>query len=484
MPRTNAYFPVGSDLPVWRPPRRMRPQFEQLPEEVKELLRDPVSFFCVFVSWNDEPMTFDGWQIAFLRSRHRFRAFAKSVQIGFSFLCAAEAFHRAFVWPDQDVLFASVSEEEAKNKVHYVGQLLDGLVPELRRAVTIPTHSKEQIHLGEGQETSRILSRAASSSMRGVAAHTYLDEIDHFRTGVDHEVYNAAIGRVTRANRRLTIGSSVFGEDTVLARIVASHRPGDGPTAYPDFLKVILPWWVAENEDQLSAIRAARANMPEDAFAQEYECRRTLVVDTLFPQDFLRECFHDRRVIPWQELPSEGNFCAGFDPGGSGHPAALTVLQMRENRWDQIVLERWRGKSLTEQQAYLEKLLNRCQGLTLSIDPGGLGKQMADYLVDTFGSRVVALPFTVKSKHDMALALRKQMESGSIRIARDQELAHELNRTRRVTGGKIEQPSMGKRAHYDSFWATAMASSVALGDSISIYDSQGLAYLDLDMVDV
>jgi phage FluMu gp28-like protein len=279
------------------------------------------------------------------------------------------------------------------------------------------------------------------------------------------------------------MGSSVFGEETILAKITRHNQMGDGPSEYPDFLKVELPYWVAENEDALTAIRTARANMPEDAFQQEYECKRTTVLDTMFPQDFLRECFHDRRVLPWQELNNEGNYAAGFDPGGSGHPAALTVLELKDSRWDQVVLERWRGKSLTDQQAYLEKLLTRCQGLTLAIDPGGLGKQMSDYLADTFGARVIAQPFTVASKHDMSVGMRRLMEAGSMRIARDAELTYELNRTRRVTGGKIDQPTMGKRTHYDSYWATAMAASVAAGDAISVYDTQGLSYLDFGDVD-
>jgi phage FluMu gp28-like protein len=77
------------------------------------------------------------------------------------------------------------------------------------------------------------------------------------------------------------------------------------------------------------------------------------------------------------------------------------------------------------------------------------------------------------------LGLRKAMESGQIRIARDRDLAHELNRTKRITGGRIEQPTMGRKSHYDRAWATAMAGTIVSGETISIYDSHGLVSLDL-----
>lgn len=468
-------LPLGTRLPQWTPPKRMRPALEDLGPEFGEVLRDPVLFLQVLCSWEGEDIHLDGWQVAFLRRRARFRAFEKSVQIGFSWICAAEAFHRAFIYDDDQSSFVSISENEAKNKVHYVDQLHAGLPSWLASLVPVPVRSREEIWFGTEGRASIIRSLPATGSLRGRATHVYLDEADHFRPGQDRDVFTAAIGRVTRARRRLTIGSSVFGEETVLADIMDRRENG-----YPDFLKARLPWWSSQNEGVIESVTLAKRNMPQEDFAQEYECARTVVADSMFPQDFIRAHLHEFAPRSHEDLSDEGTYVAGYDPGASIHPAVLTVFGASGAAWDQLVLDEFRGKSLTEQQYLLEKLLARCQGMTLAIDPGGLGRQMAEHLEDRFGGRVLSVNFSQRSKHEMAVNMRTTLERNDARLLRDRDLAHQLNRTRRLSGGRIDQPSMGKHTHYDSFWATALALHAGTGEADSVYDHRGLLSLDIE----
>ena len=474
-----SHLPKGNKLPMWREPRNVRPGLANLGERIQPYLRDPVTFIQGFCTWEGEPIRLDAWQVAFLRRKQRFRAFEKSVQIGFSWICAAEAFHRAFVFEDDQSSFVSISENEAKNKVHYVAKLHEEMEPWLRELVSVPTKSKEEIWFGTEGRASVIRSLPASGSLRGRATHVYIDEIDFFRPGQDQDVFTAAIGRVTRARRRLTIGSSVFGEETTLSGIMRRGEPGE-PNQYPDFLKAKLPWFVSENEGVLESIVLARRNMPPEDFAQEYECQRTTLLDSMFPQDFIRQHLTDRNPKANEELSADGNYAAGYDPGGSIHPAVLTVFDSPAGTWEQVVLEEIRGKSLTDQQQLLEKLLARCQGMTLAIDPGGLGKQMSEHLEDRFGARVIPVNFSPQSKYELAVGIRTALERGDAHLMRDRDLAHQLNRTRRLSGGRIEQPSMGKRTHYDQFWATGLALHAAIGETTSIYDTRGMLSLDMD----
>ncbi len=419
-----------------------------------------------------------------MRRKQRFRAFEKSVQIGYSWICAAEAFHRAFVYDDDESSFISISENEAKNKVLYVAKLLDGLEPWLRVLVPIPVHSREEIWFGPEGRPSIIRSLPASGSLRGRATHVYLDEIEHFRPGQDKDIFTASMGRVTRAHRRLTVGSSVFGEQTVLASIMRHADPGE-KRPYPDFLKARLPWWVSEDESSLASISIARRNMDPADFAQEYECARTLVPDSFFTQDFIRNSVHDRRVVPRGELPDEGHYLAGFDVGASGHPSVLAIFQLYNGCWDEIVLERWRGVSLTQQQYQLQRLLSRHQGLTLTIDATGLGMQMSDELASQHGSRVDSVMFSQANKYEMTVNLRRQLEMSAARIARDTALAHQMNRTRKLPGNKLEQDTGRKRtSHNDEYWATALALKPASGEGTSVYEGHGLQWLDMDLDEV
>ncbi len=459
---------------MWRP-RNLRGVWKNAPDRLLEQLLDPPTFYQVFCEYEGEPLVLDGWQVAFLRRKQRFRALEKSVQIGYSFVCAMESLHLAMFYEDETSAFVSVNEADAKEKVLYATKLYHSIPDELRRFVPLVVESKEELYFGDRHRPSRILTKPATSGLRGLAGHIYLDEVDHYRPGQDKEVFTAAMGRVTRQKRRLTVGSSVFGEDTVLSNIMDKQAG-----RYPDFLKFVVPWWAREDESDRLDILKQRNNMPAEDFAQEYECRRGDSTNSAFPQDLIRRSWHDEGETAFDRLDPSGTFIAGFDPGGSRHPAVLTVCRLQGDEYRQVGQVVIRNEALATQEARLDELLGTLPGLRVAIDRMGIGQHMSESLERRWSrNRVVLVTFSKQTKNQMVLDLKKNLEDGRLTILRDKELAYQLNRTRRYPGGEIEQAGSDKKTHYDKFWALAMASNLVSGIG-SVYELRGLRSLTSD----
>ena len=458
-------------MPQWTP-RSLRPTFEAAPPRLKKLLLDPVAFFQVFCEYEGHPIRLDSWQVAFLHRRARYRAMAKSVQIGFSWICAMEALHLAFFYEDETSSFVSINEEDAKEKILYAQKLYDGIEPQIRRLVPIARESTDAFWLGDRHRPSRLLSLPASSGLRGRATHIYLDEIDHYRPGLDAQVFTAAMGRVTRAKRRLTVGSSVFGEDTMLAHLLARDE-------YRDFLKFEIPWWACETPEVREGIEFQRRNMPAEDFAQEYECRRADAADSAFPQNLIRASWHPELAVDVDRLDADATFVAGYDPGGSRHPAVLTVLESVGRGWKQVSQVAIRGEPLAAQRDRLDQMLGLLPRCSLAIDQGGAGLQMTQELRTKWGNRVRPVVFNRSSRSEMTLGLRGLLESGGLSILHDRELAYQLNRTKRMPGGEVVQSGTDSRSHFDKYWALALAASLITA-ARSVYERRGLRFFDIE----
>jgi phage FluMu gp28-like protein len=100
--------------------------------------------------------------------------------------------------------------------------------------------------------------------------------------------------------------------------------------------------------------------------------------------------------------------------------------------------------------------LRRC-----CIDAGGLGMQLAEQAVESFGGhRVEAVTFTVESKSQMATALRLAVEGGKIAIPQDDRIVNDWHSIRRELTEAGHFRLVAPRtdgSHADRFWAAALA---------------------------
>jgi hypothetical protein len=310
--------------------------------------------------------------------------------------------------------------------------------------------------------------------------HVYIDEADFLRDG-GREAFRAGLSRTTRGPR-LSIGSTCFGEETVLQEVMEGR--GD-----QRFSRWRLPHIVATNPDVRESIELARGILDEMDFAEEYGCVRGAGGGESFPAELVRAQQHTEPELPLdprRDIPaaeSANQTVLSLDVGGSRHPSVLNVWQRREGPWIQVAVVEWRGVGLPEQTARCDLLMEMLPEAVIGIDANGIGLGPAQALQNRWGSNrvVMIIPGSKpagrppQTRHDMATTLKRMLEGDEVRLLPDREQSMQLNRTRIRAGGRVEQPGTRKRDHYDRFWAAAFAAYVAATEGgRSVYEERDL----------
>lgn len=441
------------------------------------LLFDPVTFWETFGTYEGEPIRFDAWQREFLHDRAQFRACEKAPQIGFSWLCALESLWDCMLHLDAAAGFVSVDLREAHEKILYARKLYAELPEVFHAWVPLCKESTEELWLGETERPSRLMSFPASAGMRGRRMSVYLDEVDFYRDAGEL-AFRAAITRLTRgATLRMTMGSTCFGVDTQLDRVM------QGTTRR--FSRKRLPWTVAENPEVINAVEVARTELSPEDFAEEYECVRGGSGVETFSADLLRFAQHDMEQSDdlLASLHKGTAQVLGYDVGASQHPAVATLLEHGPDRvWRQTALSEMRNMSLPDQQQALQRLMHEQPSLTLCIDALGIGLHIAQALSEAFTNRVVLMKAGSRpedmpkmDRGDMTVELKRALEAGELQLAADREQALQLRRTRLLAGGRLDQPGSKRATHYDRYWSLAYAwYAVRNAKRESIYERRGL----------
>jgi phage FluMu gp28-like protein len=414
----------------------------------------------------------DDWQVAHLRDRSRLRAREKAPQIGFSWLCALEATWEALMFQHSTTGFVSVDQREAGEKILYARKAYAELPDFIQEQVPLVKDSTEELWFGEATGPSRLLSIPATAALRGRRMSVVLDELDFYKDG-GREAFKVSMGRITRGGR-VTMGSTCFGAGTQLDNVMQGEER--------NFSRGRFPWTVAENPDVLESIQLAKEELAPEDFAEEYECVRGGTLGDTFTPDLLRKALHDGKLVsPDEVTPNPEGQVFGYDVGASLHPSILCGLEKIGDEWHQRVLEEYRGVSLPDQTRSLQVLLRRLPTARLVIDAHGIGMNSAQALESEFGKRVTPLhaaasPTHIMSKGEMVQELRRGMEAGELFLGADREQTLQFRRTRRLAGGRIEQPGTRKKVHYDRFWAVAYAwfGVAHLAPVRSTYEDHGL----------
>lgn len=458
--RPGIQLPTASaQLPLWRPdPRRLRPVWADARGLSWQVLLDPVTFWTVLGTYEGDPIRFERWQVADLRDHRRYRACEKAPQIGWSWTRALEALWEALLFRDVTWGFVSVSEREAKEKVLYARKAYEGLPTFVQRWVPLITESNEELGFGESSRVSRLMSFAATASLRGRRMSVTLDECDFYRDG-GKEAFRIGMGRATRGGR-VNMGSTCWSQDTMLDQVMQG--------AERKFSRARYPADVAEHPDVVEALENAMAELGADEVEEEYYCVRGGGGVTTFPSALIAGATRGAGLA-LDELPPGGRYVAGYDVGASRHPAVLTILQQTHDGWEQALIDEARddhgaAMTLPAQQKMLEELLGRFPALVLVPDVNGIGMQIGQALREQFGARRVlwmqpgSRPPDLPSQDKglMITECKRALEAGELWLCQDRDQALQFRRTRLV-GGKVEQPGSHKRTHYDRLWAAVYA---------------------------
>ncbi len=144
----------------------------------------------------------------------------------------------------------------------------------------------------------------------------------------------------------------------------------------------------------------------------------------------------------------------------------LCVLDLGEQIgdvvWDRLRIE-LHGKTFSEIESELYRLLRLPQVKRACIDATGLGLQLAERAAERFGWKVEPVHFTAGIKEELAFGLRSDFEDRRLRIPRDDKLRADLRGMKKqiTAGGNFRFAGESEDSHCDRFWAKALRQHAA-----------------------
>jgi len=429
------------------------------------------------LSYDDEPIRLEAYQLGFLQNPSRFRWITKSRQIGFSFLFALEALSRCHLREKHTAVFVSYNLDDAKEKVLVARQLHEELPLAYQKRLVVDSKTELAFESnGANKRVSRILSHP-SKAPRGKKGDAYLDELAHYVN--DREVYRGSTALILRSNGQLTGCSTPLGRRGIFWEIANEEL-----RKYPHHKRQFVPWWLCRFfcVDVAAAGRAAADlpteervarfgrptlieqfdSLPLEDFQQEFEGRFVDETYSYFPYELILPCTSDDLVVydePTSVRAPEGRIVVGFDVGRTRDRSELAVFEEIEGRFSCRMLKSFEGTPFAEQEAELRRLLEVLPVARLSIDRSGIGMNLAENLGRDF-PQVVGENFTNEAKERWATDFKILLQRRDVTMPRDRELVGQIHAIKRrvLPSGKVSfDAERNAKGHADKFWAVALA---------------------------
>ncbi len=448
-------------------------------QDLLDWLGTELGFLTGIGHYNEEPIVFEPYQVAFLRSTRKYRWIEKGRQVGFSFLFACEAIARCHLREAHTSVMVSYNLEDAKEKVNYARQIAEELPLAFRKKLV--TDSKTELSFlsnGASKRVSRIISNP-SKAPRGKKGDLYLDELAHYAN--DREVYKGSTALILRSRGQLTGCSSPLGRRGVFWEIARQEL-----RRYGTYWRQQVPWWLC----RFFSTDVARASKEAPLMTTEQRVRTFGTkdiqdqLDSLLLEDFQQEfelayCDESYSFFPYELiLPStsddlvladdfpglaelEGRLVAGFDVGRKRDLSELAIFEQVGGKQECRLLRSYDRVPFAEQEADLRRMLSILPIARLSIDQNGLGMHLAENLRRDF-AQVVPETFTNESKEVWVNDFKILLQRKDVVLPKERELVAQIHsvKKRLTPSGKpsfeVERDEVG-RGHADRFWAVALA---------------------------
>ncbi len=449
------------------------------------------------------------YQKAWVDDESRFKVCCKARQIGFTFAATLRAVLKRVARPGL-TLWLSASERQALEAMEQVRRHV--------RMLGVRASFGEELIEGTAQRQqrvsfpngSRILALPANpDTARGFAGDIILDEFAFHRD--DSAIWRAAFATATRGFQLEVISTpnGTQGKYYELARaaglvgtgnvnretgIVGGKQSGSRFTVHESR----SPWsghWcdiysarAAGFTVDVEALRAAVAD--DDLWRQEYCCEFLSDAAAYLPLELIIPAEFDHTTVPVSRFPvpdarPAGPCYLGVDIGRARDKTVLWLLEDVDGiLWTRLVRTLDRAP-FSVQRAAIEEVLterpvpsdlrpvptghgSRVTGHFLvqrcAIDATGIGAMLAEELAARFGARVEPVVFTLATKEDLALRLKRLLEERRLRIPYDPEIRRALAAVKRYTtalGHFRFDAARTEEGHADAFWALALACSAA-----------------------
>ncbi len=438
-----------------------------------------------------EDAQWEHFQIAHLNDDSPMRIEAKSRQIAWSWLSAAEGMAEALL-AGESTIFVSINLDEATEKIRYARAVYDNL-----QVSGLPKLTRESQLALELKNGARLLSFPSRPPRGKARMNVKLDEYAHVQH--DRQIYTGTLPVISKGGK-LRIGSSTLGASGVFWEIFEEKlRP------YPGYNRKKTPWWEVQafclnvqearklappmpTEQRVDLfgndrIKAIFANMPIEDFQQEYEA------------EFVDEA---TAWISWEEIRANQDPELLWSPAvcrGQGLSAAFDAIQQLADRVRQGQVEKvltagvdvGRTRNTTElfmvgvsttksyplrlavtldnvefddQQDVLVRALTTLPVVKMLIDRNGLGMNLAENMARRFPGKAEGVDFTNATKALWATDAKMLAQQRKTPLPTDRDIAYQIHSIKRmVTPSKnlVFDTERNEKHHADKFWAWALA---------------------------
>jgi phage FluMu gp28-like protein len=199
-----------------------------------------------------------------------------------------------------------------------------------------------------------------------------------------------------------------------------------------------------------------------EAAAEELDCVPAAGAGAFIDPALVIAAHHDDCAKP--ELYQKGLCVAGRDIARRRDLDVIWVFELVGNTiWLRLRSEA-RNTKLTLRQKIFSGLFRIFRIFRAGLDETGMGIGEVERAQEEFGDQVVVgVTFTPANKLDIALAMKKRFEDGTIRIFVDGDVRADFRAIKKAkgTGETVRLVNDSEEVHADMFWACALACKMA-----------------------
>ena len=406
------------------------------------------------------------YQQRFVQDKSKLKIWLASRQIGKSFALALDALTEALSGKCANLLLSS-SERQSKEIMQKVYLHMKAFEELSDNAIKAERESRQEIELPNG---SRIIALPANpDTVRGFSGNVYLDEFAFHSDA--QEIWRAMYPTVTRGFK-VCICSTANGMSNMYYDIWSRNK--EFSKHETDIYKAVKEGLTLQGTiDDLEA-----GINDSDAWAQEYRCKFLDAATAFIPYGLIGAAEHKDTQMEWDPLSLhiQGDLYLGVD---IGRKKDLTVFWIMEKVgdvfWTRGVKE-IKNASFTLQRDLLYSIIPFMK--RACIDSTGLGMQLAEEARERFGPRVEPVVFTLNSKEDMSVTLKRSFEDRQLRIPATPEIREDIHSMKRLitSSGNVRfDAARTEDGHADRFWALALAVHAGSNPSAPIsYEGLGV----------
>ncbi len=396
----------------------------------------------------------------------------KSRQLGLSTTISIETCHAACTRRNYAANIVSTREDEARDKLKVADMLYEsiderfieyGLRPDKYR------NAEDELAFHFPPFTSSIVSKPATSGIRGGSKDMYYDEAAHIREF--QKLWQAGVPAMVRGDRRVTVISTPLGQSGLYYNIINDIN------AYSNFSRHVIPWWesrffVKGGQGSPDAVTEAMNLAPLmstteerlrrfgnesindqltllggdiQIFQTEFECLFVDETDAYYPYELVRSAVDESlHVYTGGTLPVkrdyDGEISIGVDLAKERDKTVFTVVVHSKKEdgspFRTVIFVKESSDDYGEQFKELRSIVNHFEARRVSIDATGPGAGFAERAKNgelySPGTNVEPVTFTNAIKEKWATTFKGELQTGSVKYANYGKLVQQIHGTKRT----------------------------------------------------